>query len=199
MWVKPRRGRNHRPRHDAAALDPDIDTQAINVSGVIFSHSAIVGREVTARSGASPRDWRVETFGESAVDRYEQITCFGALALVAPETCKADRGVQFEKLCALSSRNGHRLMITLLGGGSIARGVQQIASQPVQLGLVIPLIRGFDDLPNLDEAIQALMRPNADPWARPRSNCAEPLLEHTAPGKSLKHWPLQCHKQLPRH
>ena len=46
-------------------------------------------------------------------------------------------------------------MITLLGGGSIARGVQQIASQPVQLGLVTPLIRSFDDLPSLRRVVSA--------------------------------------------
>ena len=80
---------------------------------------------------------------------------FYALALVLPQAGEAGGGAQFEKLCALSVRNGHRLMITLLGGGSIARGVQQIASQPVQLGLVTPLIRSFDDLPSLRRVVSA--------------------------------------------
>ena len=44
VWVKFCCGREHRPRHDAAALDPDIDTRAINVSDVSFSDSAIGGQ-----------------------------------------------------------------------------------------------------------------------------------------------------------
>src|SRR5215831_2122238 len=44
-------------------------------------------------------------------------------------------------------------MVTLLGGGSIAHGVQQIASQSMQLSLVMPLPRRLDHLCSLGEAI----------------------------------------------
>jgi len=50
-------------------------------------------------------------------------------------------------------------MIVPLGGGAIACGIQQVASQPMQLRLLIPLIGGFNDLRSLDKAIQALARP----------------------------------------
>src|SRR5215469_16138545 len=46
-------------------------------------------------------------------------------------------------------------MVTLLGGGLIPRGIQQIASQSPQLSLVVPLPRRLDDLCSLGEAIQS--------------------------------------------
>jgi hypothetical protein len=88
-------------------------------------------------------DRRVETFGEPAVDRREKITGFGALTLIAPESGKAGGGAKLEKLCALPLRNDERLMVALFGRGSIAGGAQEIASYPMQLCLVAPLIGGF--------------------------------------------------------
>jgi hypothetical protein len=67
-------------------------------------------------------------------------------------------------------------MVALLGGGSIAGGVQQIASQPMQLGLVVSLIGSFNDQRSLGEAIQALDlvpepgvglgKPHENPWRK---------------------------------
>jgi hypothetical protein len=41
------------------------------------------------------QDRRVETFGEPAVDRGEQVTGLDALALIAPEVGEADCRAQF--------------------------------------------------------------------------------------------------------
>src|SRR5215472_15748384 len=89
------------------------------------------------------QDRRVETFGEPAVDWREQITGFGAFALVTPKAAKAGVGAQLEKLCTLPLRYRERLMVTLLGRGKIACSIQQIASQPMQISFVTPL---FSDL-----------------------------------------------------
>jgi hypothetical protein len=47
-------------------------------------------------------------------------------------------------------------MITLLGTGSVTGGIQQIASQPMQIRFVEPLFSGLNDLHSFGEAIQTL-------------------------------------------
>ena len=49
-------------------------------------------------------------------------------------------------------------MVTLLGSGSIAYDIQQIASQSMELSLVGPLLGRLDDLHRLGEAIQSFDR-----------------------------------------
>ena len=49
-------------------------------------------------------------------------------------------------------------MIASLGRGWIACGIQQIASQPMQLSLVVPFVGRLDDLCGLGEAIQSVGR-----------------------------------------
>jgi hypothetical protein len=68
------------------------------------------------------------------------------------------RGTQLKRFCALPLRDGECEMIVLLGRDPLARRVQQIASQPMQLGLAVPLVGRLDDLRGLSEAIQALHR-----------------------------------------
>src|SRR6202023_2813813 len=68
---------------------------------------------------------RVKSFGEPAIDRREKITGFAAPLLFAPEPRQADRCLQFQKLCALQLRYRERLMVTPLGRGRIACGIQQ--------------------------------------------------------------------------
>jgi hypothetical protein len=52
---------------------------------------------------------------------------------------RGDRGAQFKQSCALPLCNRERLMVTLLCRGSVASGVQQIASHPMYLNLADPL------------------------------------------------------------
>jgi hypothetical protein len=66
---------------------PELD----NVSAPVRLHrdapvaySATITKLVEQRLGVL-QDWRVQPFGEPAVDRREKITGFRALALVAPE------------------------------------------------------------------------------------------------------------------
>jgi hypothetical protein len=81
-------------------------------------------------------------------------------SLIAPEVGKAGGGAQFKQFCALPLCNRECLMVTPLGRSSIANGIQQIASHPIQLSLIAPLIGGFNDLRSLGEAIQTLRRPS---------------------------------------
>src|SRR5258708_31504989 len=66
----------------------------------------------------------VEAFGEPAADRREEVAGFVALALVAPEAGEAGGGAKLERFCALLFRDRDRLMVILLGSGSIASGVE---------------------------------------------------------------------------
>jgi hypothetical protein len=102
--------------------------------------------------------WRVEALGEPAIDRCQEIAGFRAFALIAPEAGEASRGTKLKRFCALPLRDGECEMIVLLGRDPLARRVQQIASQPMQLGLAVPLVGRLDDLRGLSEAIQALHR-----------------------------------------
>src|SRR5215467_4099694 len=52
----------------------------------------------------------VETFGEPAIDRCEQITCCGAPALLAPQPGKARRGAQFVGSRLLPACDTQRLL-----------------------------------------------------------------------------------------
>src|ERR1700730_4062263 len=79
-------------------------------------------------------DWRVKPFGEPVVDRREEVTGFGTIALIAPEAGKGGGGAELDCFCPLSFRNYKRLAIAVLGGGWIVSRKQQIASQPMQLG-----------------------------------------------------------------
>ena len=47
-------------------------------------------------------------------------------------------------------------MIILLGRGMFAYGIQQLASQPIQLSLFKPLFGRLEDVRSLGETIQAL-------------------------------------------
>jgi hypothetical protein len=100
----------------------------------------------------------VEAFSEPAIGRGEQIASFGLFPLIAPEAGEIGGGKEFWSFGALPLRNRERWTITLLGRHSIACGVQQIASRPVQTGFVSPLFNGFNDLLSFGEAIQALRR-----------------------------------------
>jgi hypothetical protein len=56
----------------------------------------------TGRAAPLLQDWRVEALGEPAVDRREEITGFGALALIAPEsglvsTTSCEEKMRFER------------------------------------------------------------------------------------------------------
>jgi hypothetical protein len=66
--------------------------------------------------------------------------------------------VYFPKFGALPPRNDECLTIALLGSGLIAGGVQQIASNAINVGFADPLIGGIDDLCSFREAVQALDR-----------------------------------------
>ena len=54
------------------------------------------------------QDRDVEAFGESAVNRGEEITGFGAFALVAPETGEAGGDAQFPEFATLLLRHCQR-------------------------------------------------------------------------------------------
>jgi hypothetical protein len=64
----------------------------------------------------------------------------------------------FQELCVLQLRYREGLMVASLGRGWIAYGIQQIASHPMQLGLVVPFVGRLDDLCDLGEAIQSIGR-----------------------------------------
>src|SRR5262249_8768545 len=92
---------------------------------------------------------RVEPFSEPAVDRSKQLAGLSPLALITPQTGEAGRGTQLKDFRALLFGDRVRLMVTLLSAGSIAPGQKQEASQPVQLGLAVPLVGGLDQLRSL--------------------------------------------------
>jgi hypothetical protein len=48
---------------------------------------------------------RVETFGEPAIDRREEIMGFGALALISPEAGERDRASEFPIFYTLATGN----------------------------------------------------------------------------------------------
>ena len=48
---------------------------------------------------------------------------FGALALIAPQAAKAGGGAELKNSCALRTSNEQCLVISLLGGRSIAHGI----------------------------------------------------------------------------
>jgi hypothetical protein len=83
---------------------------------------------------------------------------FGALALVAPQAGEAGGSRELKRFRPLPFRDRERLMIAQLGGNFISGGVQQLASQPVQLGLVIALVNRLDKLRGLGKAVQALFQ-----------------------------------------
>src|SRR4029077_10625817 len=88
---------------------------------------------------------RIKSFGEPAVDRGEKITGFAVPVLFEPEARQADRCPEFKELCALELRYRDCLVIAPLGRGWIARGIQQIASHPVQVSLGAPFAGRLDD------------------------------------------------------
>src|SRR6516162_9476350 len=90
------------------------------------------------------------------MDRRQELASFGAFALVSPKAGEVHRGQQFPQFRALPRRNGECLMVTPLGGGSIARGTEQIASRPMQLGLEGSLFRRLDNLRGFREVVQPL-------------------------------------------
>src|SRR6266850_116266 len=124
-----------------------------------------------------PQVERIKSFGEPAVDRRKKITGFAAPVLFAPEARQADRCPQFEELCALELRYRKCLMIAPLGRGWIACGIQQIAAQPMQLSLAVPLFGRLDYPRSLGEAIQSIGRlPDhsvglGEPHKRKRRTC----------------------------
>jgi len=118
-------------------------------------------------------DRRVEGFGESTVDWREESTGFGVLALIMPEAGETAGGPKFPERGALPLCNRERLMITLLGRGAVAHGVQQIASQPMHVSLAAPLLGRLDHLRSLGEAIQSF-----NPLAEHSAGFGEPCEVH---------------------
>jgi hypothetical protein len=104
------------------------------------------------------QDRRVEALGEPAVDRREQVTGFGSLALIPPEAGKAGRREQLEDPCALAPRDRQRLIVRLLGCYGVAPDVEQVTSQPEQLGLVETLTSSFHKLRGFVETIEGFNR-----------------------------------------
>src|SRR5215471_10113128 len=90
------------------------------------------------------------------MDRREELASFRALALILPNAGEAHRGPQLPQFCALPFCNGECPMVTLLGGGSIAPGTQQIASQPMHLSFEGALFLRLDNLRGLREVVQSL-------------------------------------------
>ena len=70
--------------------------------------------------------WRIETFGEPAIDRTEQVLGLRALALVSPEPGEAQRCAQFPKLCALALRNSKTAAKAALRCGLLSNFPKQL-------------------------------------------------------------------------
>jgi hypothetical protein len=68
------------------------------------------------------QDRRVETFGEPVVDRREEITGFGALALVAPEASELEGGTQLPEFGTLPPCYCKRIAIAGLRGRMLIDG-----------------------------------------------------------------------------
>jgi hypothetical protein len=98
-------------------------------------------------------------------------------------------------LCALPRCNRQRLTVILLGGGSIAYGIQQLASHPMQVSLLVPLVGRLYYLRSFGEAIQSFdgLTENSVGFGEPgeckrradnssgSTDCRQPLLEQREP------------------
>jgi hypothetical protein len=73
-------------------------------------------------------DRRIEAFSEPVIDEREEIAGFCAVALVTPEGREVGGGAQFKQFCTLAPCDRESPVVTLLGHGSIASRIQQIAS-----------------------------------------------------------------------
>src|SRR6267142_2885580 len=160
----------------------DIEAHIIHASSVAVSRerpfrNRLSGVQLLQQRLGLPQVERIKSFGEPAVDRRKKITGFAAPVLFAPEARQADRCPQFEELCALELRYRKCLMIAPLGRGWIACGIQQIAAQPMQLSLAVPLFGRLDYPRSLGEAIQSIGRlPDhsvglGEPHKRKRRTC----------------------------
>src|SRR5262249_32694349 len=90
-----------------------------------------VSRQLVEERFGVLQDRRVEAFSEPAVDRREEITGLGTVALLAPEAGQASCSNQLVKFCTLSLCDDERLSIILLRARWIARCIQQIAPQRI--------------------------------------------------------------------
>jgi putative tryptophan/tyrosine transport system substrate-binding protein len=86
-----------------------------------------VSRQFVEKRLGALQDRRVKTFSEPTVDRHEEITGFGALALITPEACEAGGGAQLPEFRALPTRNGNCLVKTGLSTGEISDCDEQLA------------------------------------------------------------------------
>src|SRR5215467_12147055 len=81
-------------------------------------------------------DRRVEAFGEPAVDWREEITGFGALALITPEAGEAGRRPKFPRFGLLRTGDLDCLAKAAVGPLVVAPA-GQFSIEPVQLGFVV--------------------------------------------------------------
>src|SRR5216684_1638854 len=111
------------------------------------------------------QDRRVEAFLEPAVDWREEVASLGALALVSPEAGEARSRAQFPELGALVACDIQRVAKCLLSRSPISGGREQLAPQPMHLGLDPTLLRRLDQARHLIEPSQPVLRLPALPFA----------------------------------
>ncbi len=128
---------------------------------------------------------RVETFGEPAVDRREEVAGFGVAALVAAEPGEARSGAQLPELSLLLLGDVQGFAIQFLGGLGLPLPLQQLAFVPVQLRCEPALPCPFDDLKGIV---------NKD-RVKPPSTC--PAISHALARRAIK-WGIQISAPVER-
>jgi hypothetical protein len=73
--------------------------------GDAAAHKSEISRQLVEQRFGLLQDRSVEAFGEPAVDWREEIKCFNALTLVAPETREADGGAELPEFGILLLRH----------------------------------------------------------------------------------------------
>ena len=88
---------------------------------------------------------RIEAFGEPPVDRSEQVTRFGALALIAPKASEARDRTEFPKFCLLLARDRECSLkaIFRVGRPRAAISNDPLSLEPVQLRFVKAFLVAF--------------------------------------------------------
>src|SRR5262252_5393995 len=88
---------------------------------------------------------RVKALREPAIERCQQLACFGLLPLLLPQATQAHGGPQLQGFGLLAAGNGEGLTKTLLyfhqRFGAFPSLEQQLSFEPIQLRLVAPLTR----------------------------------------------------------
>src|SRR6476659_4518403 len=108
----PRRtGSSRRKRHRRTASRPPAATAAAAVQAALPVPARPQLPELVQQRLGLLQDWRIEAFGEPAIDRREQVTRFRALALATPQPGKADGGLQLIEFRALPFGNEDGLTV----------------------------------------------------------------------------------------